>query len=131
MTKSAESVVRELMAAWQRWQPDELAAFLTDSAVWTDGHNEPCVGIDAIKTRLEAIGRLIPGPAVEVKNLLASGGTVMVERIDVIQVKDESFRVEVAGVFDVDSSGRVVRWRDYYDSRALEDSVVALLRAPE
>ncbi|OHV06213.1 nuclear transport factor 2 family protein [Mycobacterium talmoniae] len=124
---SAESVVRGFMAAWPRWQVDELAGFFGDRAAWVDGHNQPSIGIDAIKARLATIGRLLPGPTVEVKNLLASGSTVMVERIDVIRLKGETFNVEVTGVFDVDGGGRIVRWRDYYDSRALEESIIALL----
>lgn len=87
VTESAEFVVRGCMAASPRWQVDELSGFLADDAAWVDGHNDRCVGIDAIKARLEAIGRLLPGPTVEVRNLPATGRTVMVERIDVIRFK--------------------------------------------
>ncbi|MCV7065909.1 nuclear transport factor 2 family protein [Mycolicibacterium farcinogenes] len=127
--ESTESVVRGFMAAWPRWQADELATFLADGAAWVDGHNEPCIGIDAIKARLETIGRLLPGPTAEVRHLIAHEGTVMVERVDVIRLKGTTFNVEVTGVFDIDGNGRIARWRDYYDSRTLHESVVALLRA--
>lgn len=128
VNESAEPVVREFMAAWPRWDVDELADFLSDGASWVDGHNEPCVGMDVIKARLQTIGRLIPGPTAEVRNLLVRDGTVMVERIDVIEVKGETFNVEVTGVFDVDADGLITRWRDYYDSRTLEERIGALLR---
>ncbi|CDP84761.1 MULTISPECIES: limonene-1,2-epoxide hydrolase family protein [Mycolicibacterium] len=128
VNESAESVVRGFMAAWPRWDVDELADFMADGAAWVDGHNEPCVGIEVIKARLGTIGRLIPGPSAEVRNLLVCDGTVMVERIDVIRVKGVTFNVEVTGVFDVDADGRITRWRDYYDSRTLEERIGVLLR---
>lgn len=128
MDKSTESVVRRFMEAWSRWQAEELAGFFTEDAAWADGHSAPCIGIDAIKSRLEAIGRLLPGPTVDVKNLLANSGTVMVERIDIVQFKGKTFNVEVTGVFDLDNDGRITRWRDYYDSRTLEESILALGR---
>jgi limonene-1,2-epoxide hydrolase len=128
--QSAEAVVRAFIAAWPRWQADELADFLAADATWVDGHNEPCTGRDVIRARLETVGRLVPGPTAEILNLLACGGTVMVERVDTVGVKGETFHVEVTGVFDVDAGGRIVRWRDYYDSRTLNASVVALLRTP-
>ncbi|MBP3086584.1 nuclear transport factor 2 family protein [Mycolicibacterium fortuitum] len=128
VNETAESVVRGFMAAWPHWDVDELAGFLADGAAWVDGHNEPCVGMDVIKARLQTIGRLIPGPTAEVRNLLVRDGTVMVERIDVIEVKGETFNVEVTGVFDVDADGLITRWRDYYDSRTLEERIGVLLR---
>lgn len=131
MNETPESAVRGFMAAWPRWQVDELAGFFDDAAVWVDGHHQPCIGIAAITARLEGIGRMLPGPTAEVKHLLVEGGTVMVERVDVIRLKGETFDVEVTGVFDVDAdTRRLLRWRDYYDSRTLGDSVAALLRAP-
>ncbi|OMC36763.1 hypothetical protein A5740_00320 [Mycobacterium sp. GA-1841] len=130
VNESTESVVRRFMIAWERWHADELATFLADDAVWVDGHNEPCIGADAIKARLETIGRLIPGPTVEVRHLVVHEDTVMVERVDVIRLRDKTFNAEVTGVFDLDRDGRIVRWRDYYDSRTLHENVVAVLRTP-
>ncbi|AIY48001.1 nuclear transport factor 2 family protein [Mycolicibacterium fortuitum] len=128
LNESAECAVREFMAAWPRWDVDELAGFLADGAAWVDGHNEPCVGMEVIKARLGTIGRLLPGPTAEVKNLLVCDSTVMVERINVIRFKGETLNVEVTGVFDVDAGGRITRWRDYYDSRTLEEKIGVLLR---
>ncbi|BBZ10049.1 MDR/zinc-dependent alcohol dehydrogenase-like family protein [Mycobacterium branderi] len=42
--ESAESVVCDFMAAWRRWQVDELAGFLGDDAVWVDGYNVEIIG---------------------------------------------------------------------------------------
>ena len=130
VNESAESVVRAFIDALPRWRADELTGYLADGATWTDGHSDPCVGIEAIKACIEAIGRLIPGPRVEVGNLLANDSTVMVERVDLIRLKGESFEVDVIGVFDVDGDGRIARWREYYDSRTLEERIIALLSTP-
>ena len=65
--------------------------------------------------------RVGPSTSIDIKKLVASGGTVMVERVDNFKLGGKPFDLEVAGVFDVDDNGRIKRWRDYYDLKSLED----------
>jgi limonene-1,2-epoxide hydrolase len=65
----------------------------------------------------------------DVKNLVASGGLVMVERVDIFEMAGKTFDVEITGVFEVSDDGRITRWRDYYDMRSLEERVAAALAA--
>ncbi|OBA82671.1 hypothetical protein A9W99_11205 [Mycobacterium sp. 1164966.3] len=129
MVESAESAVRNFHAAWVRWDVDELIGFFTEDAVWTDGHNEPLKGVDAIRAQLQVVAALVPSTTADINGLLASGSTVMVERVDIFEFKDEAFVIEAAAVFEVDGNGRIARWRDYYDSRGLQDRILALLAA--
>lgn len=77
---------------------------------------------NAIRTELEATAQMVPSITTDAKNLIASGGTVMVERVDACEIMGKSFDVE--GVFEVNSDGR---WRDYYDVRLVEERVAAEL----
>src|ERR1700722_9786452 len=61
------------------------------------------------------------------KNLVASGGLVMVERVDIFEMAGKTFDVEITGVFVVRDDGGITRWRDYYDMRSLEERVAAAL----
>ena len=125
MSESAETVVRKYLAAWKRSDLDELVSFISDDAVFTDGPRGVHHGIDAIRAELETMVKVVPSTSVDIKKLVASGGTVMVERVDSFKLGGRPFDLEVAAVFDVDDNGRIKRWRDYYDLKSLEDRIAS------
>ena len=125
MSESAETVVRKYLAAWKRSDLDELVSFISDDAVYTDGPRGVHHGIDAIRAELGTMVKVVPSTSVDIKKLVASGGTVMVERVDSFKLGGKPFDLEVAAVFDVDDNGRIKRWRDYYDLKSLEDRIAS------
>ncbi len=125
MSDSAEQVVRQFLAALKRSDVDELVSFFSDDAVWTDGPRGTYRGVDAIRAEIESQVQLVPSLTVEVKNLVATGGTVTVERADTFETQGTSFDLEVVGVFEIDDSGLIKRFRDYYDLQSLMDRVAA------
>ena len=125
MSDSAEQVVRRFLAALKRSDVDELVSFFSDDAVWTDGPRGTYRGVDAIRAEIESQVQLVPSVTVEVKNLVATGGTVMVERADIFETQGKSFDLEVVGLFEIDGSGLIKRLRDYYDLNSLMDRVAA------
>jgi limonene-1,2-epoxide hydrolase len=125
MSESAETVVRKYLAAWKRSDLDELVSFISDDAVFTDGPRGVHHGIDAIRAELGTMVKVVPSTSVDIKKLVASGGTVMVERVDSFKLGGKPFDLEVAAVFDVDDNGRIKRWRDYYDLKSLEDRIAS------
>jgi len=125
MSESAETVVRKYLAAWKRSDLDELVSFISDDAVFTDGPRGVHHGIDAIRAELETMVKVVPSTSVDIKKLVASGGTVMVEQVDNFKLGGKPFDLEVAAVFDVDDNGRIKRWRDYYDLKSLEDRITS------
>ena len=62
---------------------------------------------------------------VDSKVLAASGGTVLTERIDSCEIAGKNVSFELVSVFDVDSEGRITRWRDYYDLPTFVEQVTA------
>lgn len=130
MADSAESVVRNFMDTWPRSDIDEIVAFFSDEAVYTDGPSGTYHGADAIKAEMLSLLDLVPSTTADVKNLAASGGLVMVERVDIFEMAGKAFDVEISGVFEAGDDGRITRWHDYYDMRSLEERVAAAL-APE
>ena len=127
MSDSAEQVVRRFLAALKRSDVDELVSFFSDDAVWTDGPRGTYRGVDAIRAEIESQVQLVPSLTVEVKNLVATGGTVMVERVDTFEAQGKSFDLEVVGVFEIDGGRLIKRLRDYYDLQSLMDRVAAAL----
>ena len=56
-------------------------------------------------------------------NACAKGNVVCTERIDRFYDANgtELKSLRVLGIFEVDANGRISAWRDYFDSRAMED----------
>jgi Limonene-1,2-epoxide hydrolase catalytic domain len=57
------------------------------------------------------MAKMISSINIEVKALVANGGTVMTERVDTFEIQGKPFGLEVAAVFEVDSDSRIKRWR--------------------
>ncbi|HXO82415.1 MAG TPA: nuclear transport factor 2 family protein [Mycobacterium sp.] len=130
MSDSAERVIRKFLETWPRADIDEMMAFFSDDAIYTDGPRGTSRGVEAIKAEMLSTLEMVPSTTANVKNLVASGGLVMVERVDVFDMAGKTFDVEMTGVFEVNDDGRISRWRDYYDMRSLEERVAAAF-APE
>jgi limonene-1,2-epoxide hydrolase len=82
-------------------------------------------GVDAIRAEIESQVQLVPSLTVDVKNLVETGGIVVVERADTFETQGKSLDLEVVGVFEIDGSGLIKRLRDYYDLNTLMDRVAA------
>ena len=130
MSDSAETVVRNFLAAWKRSDLDELAGFISDDAVYTDGPRGTHSGIDAIKAELQSMVKLVPSTIIDVKTLVANGDTVFTERVDNFEVQGKSFGLEVAAVFTVDDESRITYWREYYDLESMLNRISAALPSP-
>ena len=131
MTDSAESVIRKFLGCFSRSDVDELVGFFSDDAIYIDGPRGVHRGIDAIRTEFQSIVAMVPSTSVEIKSLATSDGTVLTERVDNFEVGGKQIGMEVVGVFDVDSEGRITRWRDYYDLPTLVEQVTAATAAQD
>ena len=69
-------------------------------------------GIDAIRAEFQLIVTTVPSTSVDIRSLAASRGTVMTERVDNFEIDGKPIRMEVIDVFDLDTDGRIMRWRD-------------------
>ena len=125
MPGSAESVIRNFLACFPASDVDEVVGFFSDDAVYIDGPRGVHKGVNAIRAELQSQLEMVPNTTVEIMTLAASGGTVLTERVDICEIAGQSVPMEVVGVFDVDSEGRITRWRDYYDLPTLVQQFTA------
>ncbi|WP_406229482.1 limonene-1,2-epoxide hydrolase family protein [Nocardia sp. NBC_01009] len=117
--ESPIEVVRRFCAAWSDDAGvSELAAFLTNDAVYHNIPMAPVTGREAIADNIASFIR--PGPPgimgidFRIINIAANGPVVMTERVDVFTIPDRSFELQVMGTFEV-RDGRISAWRDYFD----------------
>jgi limonene-1,2-epoxide hydrolase len=126
VSDSPESVVRKFLGALEDpSKPDEIADHFADDGVYADPRGVHR-GIDAIRAEFRAQAAMgFENVKVDVISLVADGGTVMAERIDSWTVGDQLFTIEMLGSFEVDTDGRIKRWRDYNDLKSITDQIEA------
>ena len=112
-------VVRAFCAAWSKdASTAELAAFLTDDAVYHNMMMDPVSGKAAIANNFATFIR--PGaPNIEtlhlrIMNIAANGPVVLTERVDSFKTPNRSFDLPVMGTFEI-RDGKIKAWRDYFD----------------
>jgi limonene-1,2-epoxide hydrolase len=126
MSDSPESVVRKFLAAWADPKLDELVGFFSDDAVFIDGPRGVHRGADAIRSEFEAeLAMGFGSIAIDVKSLVANGGTVMMEGVENYRIGGKPFFLEVMGAFEIDARGRITRWRYSYDLKSITDQIEA------
>jgi len=114
MTSSPDAIVTEFCAAWTRMDADELAAYFTEDGVY---HNIPMAaaeGREAVHAMLVGMKSMISSIRFEVHHQVASGGVVMNERTDHLEMGGKTIALPVVGVFEI-VDGKIRAWRDYFD----------------
>jgi limonene-1,2-epoxide hydrolase len=115
MTHSPDEVVTEFCNKWLTADPDELAGYFTEDAVYHNIPMEPVQGREAIKEFIAGFTAGFDGIDFQVHRQVSDGNVVMNERTDVMHRKDGGeIPLPVTGVFEV-VDGRIAAWRDYFD----------------
>jgi limonene-1,2-epoxide hydrolase len=115
MTRSPDELVTEFCKLWASPDPDQLADYFTEDAVYHNIPMEPVAGRKAIKQFIAGFTAGFDGIDFQVHRQISDGNVVMNERTDVMRRKDGGeIPLPVTGVFEV-VDGRIAAWRDYFD----------------
>jgi limonene-1,2-epoxide hydrolase len=119
MARSADELVTEFCKLWASPNPDELAAYFAEDAVYHNIPMEPVQGRQAIKEFIAGFLAAFDGIDFNVHRQISDGTLVMNERTDVMRRKGGgTVPLPVMGVFEVHND-RIVAWRDYFDMAAI------------
>ena len=115
MTPSPAEVVTEFCKLWASPDPDQLAGYFTEDAVYHNIPMEPVTGREAIKQFIAGFTAAFDGIDFQIHRQITDGSLVMNERTDVMHRKDGGeIPLPVMGVFEV-VDGQIAAWRDYFD----------------
>jgi limonene-1,2-epoxide hydrolase len=115
MTRPADEVVTEFCKLWSSPDPDQLAGYFAEDAVYHNIPMEPVKGREAIKQFIAGFTAAFEGIDFQVHRQVSDGNLVMNERTDVMRRKDgDDIPLPVTGVFEV-VDGKIAAWRDYFD----------------
>jgi limonene-1,2-epoxide hydrolase len=115
MTRSAHELVTEFCEKWSTPDPEELAGYFTEDAVYHNIPMDAVHGREAIKQFIAGFVGGLDGIDFQVHRQVSDGDLVMNERTDVMRRKGgEPIPLPVTGVFEIEN-GQIKAWRDYFD----------------
>jgi limonene-1,2-epoxide hydrolase len=119
MTRSPGDLVVEFCKLWASPNPEELASYFTEDAVYHNIPMAPVQGRETIKEFIAGFLAAFDGIDFQIHRQVCDDTLVMNERTDVMHRKDGSeIPLPVMGVFEV-VDGRITAWRDYFDMAAI------------
>ena len=119
MTRNPADVVTEFVKSWAVPDPEQLAGYFTEHAIYHNIPMEPIQGRQAIRDFIADFTARFDGIDFEVLRQISEGNLVMNERVDVLRRKDgQEVRLPVMGVFEI-VDGQIAAWRDYFDLNAI------------
>lgn len=121
-TDTPIDTVRRFCAAWSNVDPDELAGFFTDDAVYHNIPIAPVTGRDTIKATIAGFTGGVEKIEFRVNHIVADGPIVLTERVDVFVLPERAIELPVMGTFEV-RDGKIAAWRDYFDMKQFMDQM--------
>ena len=119
MTRSPGDLVVEFCKLWASPNPEELASYFTEDAVYHNIPMAPVQGREAIKEFIAGFLAAFDGIDFQIHRQVSDSTVVMNERTDVMRRKGGGeVPLPVMGVFEV-VDGRIAAWRDYFDMAAI------------
>lgn len=115
---SPDELVRAMCQSWSDPDPDRIAAFFAEDAVYHNIPMDPCVGRTAIRDFIAGFLTTFEGIDFEIHHQVANGNIIMNERTDHLRGLGKVTPLPVVGVFEV-SNGTITAWRDYFDMAAI------------
>jgi limonene-1,2-epoxide hydrolase len=123
MTRAPDELVTEFCKLWASPDPERLASYFTEDAVYHNIPMESIQGREAIKEFIAGFTAAYDGIDFVVHRQISDGNLVMNERTDVLRRKDGvDVRLPVTGVFEI-VDDRIAAWRDYFDLATITNAL--------
>lgn len=116
--------VRLFIDAWEAIDPDVAMACLADNIVYINQPLAPVVGQANVRRIVAGIMAKTVRVRWELRSLFGRGPTVVTERLDCWDFNGRGWGLKLPciGMFDLDDTGKICGWRDYFDNRLWFDN---------
>ncbi len=118
-------VVHAFMHAMEKKDYDAGLKYVADDCVYVNGPVGTMHGPAGVRAMLEPFFDPILENIFVIKRELASGATVVLERLDRHRLPNGWVELPVTGVFEV-HDGRIKVWNEYFDVATLTNAIAAL-----
>ena len=109
-----ERIVRDFIAAWERLDAAELAAYFTADGCYYNIPVQPVRGRDNVEKFIREFTATWTETRWEIVSIGAVGERVYAERMDRTKTTGGDVDLPCLGVFEM-RDGRIAEWRDYFD----------------
>lgn len=116
---------RFVLAFFEKWNSNDVEGIIADfaqDAVYQNMPTPPMRGIAEIREFLEAFFSAFQ-ISIHTTTIASSGEMVLTERDDILRGEAGRCDLPIMGVMRV-VDGKIIEWRDYFDSRAAEGFTV-------
>jgi limonene-1,2-epoxide hydrolase len=111
-----QQTVEAFIRQWNACDIDAMLALCAEGIVYHNIPMEPVVGIAQMRAMVEGFLGDIAKCDWQTHAIAANGNAVLTERTDIFHFKDgRKAAIRVMGTFEVDDTGRITAWRDYFD----------------
>lgn len=118
-----DRIVREFCGAWGRADLEHIMGAFAEDAVYHNVPMAPCEGKSAIEGFIKGFLDANPGGIdFDIRTQVASGNTVLNERVDSLEFAGRKIVLPVCGVFELNADGKITAWRDYFDMAQFQGS---------
>lgn len=110
-----EATVDAFIAAIEANDVDAAVAMTAAEISYENMPLAPIVGHDGLAATLRGFLAAVSAVEWRILRQWSVGGSVINERLDRFRIGDGWLELPVAGFFEVDDTGRITLWRDYFD----------------
>jgi limonene-1,2-epoxide hydrolase len=111
-----QQTVEAFIAHWNSGDMDAMYALCAEDVVWHNIPMPPVEGKAAFRAAVDGFNGDIAGCDWQLHAIAANGNTVLTERTDGFTFADgRRAAIRVMGTFEIDESGLITAWRDYFD----------------
>ncbi|MEL7190387.1 MAG: limonene-1,2-epoxide hydrolase family protein [Pseudomonadota bacterium] len=107
--------INAFIAAWDEYDLEKIYSFMAEDIEWTDIPLSTVNGIGAVRAKMDGFPG-VEACGFETHHIAANGNVVLTERTDWFEMKGRKRTIRVMGVFELDGAGKILKWRDYFDS---------------
>ena len=114
-TEQSIDIVQRFCAAWGDGDIDAIMAFFAADAVYHNIPIAPVTGVEEIKATIAGFTAGVDKIEFRVNHIAGDGNVVLTERVDAFFTPAKTIELPVMGVFEIDDTGKIAAWRDYFD----------------
>lgn len=107
-------IIREFVESWSSLDARRLTDYFAPNGSYHNMPMEPVIGHENIHSFIERFLTTWTATDWEIRNLIAAGDVVIVERIDKTETTEGNVDLPCVGVFEMED-GKIRVWRDYFD----------------
>ncbi len=118
MATTSENLIRDFFDCWHRFDLEGALSRISDDCRFRpDPNADEVAGREAIRAKWGKYMELMRSYDCEYGPMAQAGNVVFCERLEIVgSSRGYEMRVPIVGVFELDESGKITAWRDYYDT---------------